>query len=195
MNKRIVFSALPVLLALITGFTTIEKGDRVPDFTAVDENGKPWKLSDHRAAYLVVYFYPAAFTGGCTSQACSYRDYNEAYSKLNAKIVGISGDEHQNLASFKEHHGLNFTLLSDPDGRIAELFGVPTRDGGSIEKAIGGQELVLNRGVTTSRWTFVMDVNGKLIYKAENVSASTDPETVLDFIKTHDSRKSCMPRG
>jgi peroxiredoxin Q/BCP len=194
MKKTIAFFALTVSFVMLSGFTNLEKGDRVPDFTAKDENGKEWKLSDQRSDYLVVYFYPAAFTGGCTKQACSYRDYHQQYENLGATIIGISGDDFQNLGAFKSHHDLNFTLLSDPEGKIAGLFGVPTRDGGSIEKDLDGKTLQLNRGVTSSRWTFVLDVNGKLIYKNEQVSASTDPETVLEFIQTHDSRKSCVPQ-
>jgi len=175
-------------------FPPVEKGDKVPDFSGPDENGKTWRLSDQRAEYLVVYFYPAAFTGGCTTQACSYRDHEADYSKLNASIIGVSGDEFENLGKFKKHHNLNFTLLSDIDGRIAEIFGVPTLDGNSIEKEVDGQTLRLVRGVTTSRWTFVIDSNGKLIYKDNEVSAATDPETVLKFISTYDERKSCVPR-
>jgi len=193
--KRI--SSLSVLITIsfaLFAFPPIDKGDKVPDFSGPDENGKTWRLSDQRAEYLVVYFYPAAFTGGCTAQACSYRDHEADYSTLNASIIGVSGDEFENLGKFKKHHKLNFTLLSDIDGRIAEIFGVPTLDGNSIEKEVDGQTLQLVRGVTTSRWTFVIDSNGKLIYKDNNVSAASDPETVLKFISTHDERKSCVPR-
>jgi peroxiredoxin Q/BCP len=177
-----------------TAFSPIDKGEKAPDFSALDENGQTWKLSDQRADYLVIYFYPAAFTGGCTAQACAYRDHTSEYSGLNAAIVGISGDDHKNLDKFKKHHNLNFTLLSDPEGKIAGLFGVPTRDGRTIEKEVDGQVLQLNRGITTSRWTYVLDANKKVIYKDSEVSARTDPETVLKFIRTHDGRKSCTPR-
>jgi peroxiredoxin Q/BCP len=193
--KRLGYFVIIAIVALATSaYDPVEKGDKVPEFSALDENGDTWKLSDQRADYLVVYFYPAAFTGGCTKQACSYRDHDTEFKLLNASIVGISGDDHQNLGKFKEHHNLNFTLLSDTDGKIAGIFGVPVRDGDSIEKEVGGQTLQLNRGVTTSRWTFVIDVNGKLIYRDSEVSASTDPEKVLKFIGTHDQRKSCVPR-
>lgn len=181
--------AIPVLAS-----GPVEPGQKVPDFSAPDENGKIWSLSEQRADYIVVYFYPAAFTGGCTRQACSYRDHDTQFKLLKTSVVGISGDEAINLRKFKEFHHLNFTLLSDRDGKIAEIFGVPTRDGGSFEKELDGQTLQLERGITASRWTFVIDVNGKLIYKDEDVSAATDPETVLDFIRTYDRRRSCVPR-
>jgi peroxiredoxin Q/BCP len=172
----------------------LKKGDRVPDFTAIDEYGNTWRLSEQRADYLVIYFYPAAFTGGCTKQACSYRDHNTAFNLLNAKVVGVSGDEPENLKAFKAFHHLNFTLLSDADGRVAELFGVPIKNGETIETEVDGKNLQLSRGVTTSRWTFIVDGNGRLVYKDEDVQAETDPEAVLKALKTHDERKSCVQR-
>ena len=194
--KRIAFmSTIASSIFLLAAFSPVEKGGKVPDFSALDENGKTWNLSEQRANYLIIYFYPAAFTGGCTKQACSYRDHEAEYSKLNASVIGISGDEYKNLGAFKSHHNLNFTLLSDVDGKIAELFGVPTGEGKTFETEIEGKTLQLTRGVTASRWTFVVDRNGKLIYKDNDVSAATDPETVLKFITTFEERKSCVPRN
>jgi peroxiredoxin Q/BCP len=193
--KKTTFSLIILLFACnIFASAPLEKGDRVPDFSAIDENGDTWKLSEQRADYFVIYFYPAAFTGGCTKQACSYRDHDAAFKLLNAKVVGISGDDHENLKAFKAFYNLTFTLLSDADGQVAELFGVPTRDGTTIEKEVDGKTLQLSRGVTTSRWTYVVDGNGKLIYKDDEVQAASDPEAVLKALKTHDERKSCVPR-
>jgi peroxiredoxin Q/BCP len=193
MNSIIGITFIGLLLNL-TGLTgSIDIGDSVPDFTVKDEQGKEWKLSDHyRHDYIVLYFYPAAFTGGCTKQACSYRDQGDNFKELNAMVAGVSGDDFENLTLFKEHHSLNFTLLSDPDGRVAEIFGIPIREGGSIEREIEGESLTLDRGVTTSRWTVVVDGRGKLIYRDNNVNASEDSQTVLDFLKEHKSRKSCV---
>ena len=176
-------------------FSPAEKGEKVPDFSGLDENGNTWTLSKQRSEYIVVYFYPAAFTGGCTKQACSFRDHDAEFSKLNATIIGVSGDEYESLGKFKAHHNLNFTLLSDKDGKIAEVFGVPVKEGKTIEKEVDGEMLQLTRSVTTARWTFILDANGKLIYKDSEVSAATDPETVLNFLTTHDERKSCTPRN
>ncbi len=190
------FWFIPVLLLTLNiyALSPLEKGDRVPNFSATDENGNVWELADQRADYLVIYFYPAAFTGGCTKQACSYRDHNLAFGEINAKIIGVSGDDQKNLKAFKEFHNLNFTLLSDADGKIAELFGVPTREGTTIEKEVDGKTLQLSRGVTTSRWTYVVDGNGRLVYKDEDVQAATDPEVVLKALTTHKQRKSCVQR-
>jgi len=190
------FFILPVLLLTLNNYAVspLEKGDKVPGFSSIDENGEAWDLSDQRADYYVIYFYPAAFTGGCTKQACSYRDQNPAFKLLNAQVIGVSGDDHENLNAFKAVHNLNFTLLSDADGKIAELFGVPVRDGATIEKEVDGKTLQLSRGVTTSRWTYVVDRNGKLVYKDDDVQASTDPEVVLKALTTHNGRKSCGQR-
>lgn len=189
---------LALVLFWVSGanaFDPVNKGEKVPDFTAIDENGNEWTLSAQRANYIILYFYPAAFTGGCTRQACSYRDHDTDFRKLNAEVIGISGDEQENLKQFKQHHNLNFTLLSDPDGKIAGLFGVPTREGKTIEQEVDGNMLQLTRGVTTSRWTFVVDGSkGRLIYRDEDVAAATDPESVLQFITTHNERKSCVLR-
>ena len=194
MNSIIGITLISFLINSIGMYKSIEIGDTVPEFTAIDENGKEWKLSDHfRHDYIVLYFYPAAFTGGCTAQACNYRDQNEDFEKLNAMVAGVSGDKYENLAMFKKHHELNFTLLSDPDGKIAEIFGIPVKDGGSIDLDMDGKSFTMERGVTTSRWTVVVDGRGKLIYLDNDVSAASDSKTVLEFLKTHNSRKSCVP--
>ncbi len=194
MKKLLFFIPVLLLTLNIYAASPLEKGDKVPNFSATDESGNVWELSEQRADYLVIYFYPAAFTGGCTKQACSYRDHDKAFGALNAQVIGVSGDDHENLKAFKAFHNLNFTLLSDADGKIAELFGVPTSDGGTIEKEVDGKTLQLSRGVTTSRWTYVIDGNGKLVYKDDDVQAATDPEAVLKVLTTHNERKSCVQR-
>ena len=162
----------------------LEVGDTAPAFKAVDQDGNAWELSDHLdKKYLVVYFYPAAMTGGCTKQACSYRDH-QATGSAEFDVVGISGDAVQSLKYFQIAENLNFTLLSDPDGAIAKAFGVPSRLGeGSIERTVDGKDVTLTRTATTSRWTFVVDSSGKVVYKAPQVKATEDLENVLAFIK------------
>ena len=192
MNNLFLATLTLILMSLSFDDIVLKIGDNVPDFETVDDNGMPWKLSDHlNVNYLVVYFYPAAFTSGCTAQACSYRDLNKELAMLNASVVGISGDEVKNLELFKKEHNLNFTLLSDNRGEIAKIFGVTTKEGGTFDTEAGGQKVQLIRGVTDARWTFIIDRNSKLIYREINVNPTTDPQLVLDFIKLHESRKSC----
>lgn len=193
MKKLFLIILANALMSLCFVDVSLKVGDNVPDFEAVDDQGISWKLYNHlKVNYLVIYFYPAAFTGGCTAQACSYRNLNVELAMMNASVVGISGDEAKNLALFKKEHNLNFTLLSDQSGEIAKIFGVTLNDGGTIDREIGGQKLQLTRGVTTSRWTFIIDGNGKLIYRDNNANASTDSQNVLEFIKMHERRKSCI---
>lgn len=160
-------------------------GDKVPNFKAIADDGSTWKSQKAlKESNLVVYFYPAAMTGGCTKQACAYRDDQDDLSKLNAQVVGVSGDEVQNLELFKMAHNLNFTLLSDPQGEIASLFGVPfTAERRSITREIGGQEYELARDVTTSRWTFVLDRKGRIVYRSTEVNAAEDSKAVMKVLQ------------
>jgi peroxiredoxin Q/BCP len=163
----------------------LDIGDKVKPFKATADNGKTWNSKKVVGKKnLVVYFYPAAMTGGCTKQACAYRDAQDDLSAVDAEVVGISGDAVENLALFKHAHNLNFTLLSDPDGAIARMFGVPIREGEkSIEREIGGTLHTLTRGLTTSRWTFIIDKQGKVIFKSTNVNAAEDSKAVLEALK------------
>lgn len=160
-------------------------GDKVPLFTAFDETNKLWDIKDHIGkGYLVIYFYPAAMTGGCTKQACSYRDSHPEFEKENALVVGISGDEPENLKVFKNAYNLNFPLLSDSKGEIAQKFNVPLGEGSSITREIDGKQLVLKRGVTAKRWTFVINKKGNIIYINQEVDAAKDSEQVLEVLRS-----------
>ena len=162
----------------------VEVGQQAPSFEAKDQDGNLWKLSGHlEKKHVVVYFYPAAMTGGCTKQACAYRDhYKDGETKF--EVVGISGDPVQNLKWFQQAEGLNFTLLSDPDGAIAKAFGVPVKEGEkSITRTVNGEEVVLTRFATAARWTFIIDPEGKVAYRADQVKPLADLESVLEFLQ------------
>lgn len=186
--KRILFSAFLLCSIAFAGTAqdnkVIKIGDKAPAFKATADNGTAWKLNDYAGKkYVVVYFYPAAMTGGCTKQACAYRDSQPAIESANAVVVGVSGDNVEGLKLFKKAENLNFTLLSDESGEIAKSYGVPTRDGGKITKEIDGQSYDLVRGVSASRWTFIIDKKGKIVYKNEQVDAAKDAEAVLAFLR------------
>lgn len=165
--------------------TVVNKGDKVAGFKAMADDGSVWKSKKAlKKSNLVVYFYPAAMTGGCTKQACAYRDDQADLAKLNAQVVGVSGDEVKNLELFKMANNLNFTLLSDPKGEIAGLFGVPFKsERKSIKREIDGQEFDLFRDVTTSRWTFVLDQKGRVVYKSTEVNPEQDSKAVMAVLK------------
>jgi peroxiredoxin Q/BCP len=177
-----------LMMAMVSGVfvaavLAVEVGEQAPRIEALDQNGKNWKLSEQLGGkYLVIYFYPAAMTGGCTKQACAYRDLT-GKGDSSFQVVGISGDPVQNLKWFQASENLNFTLLSDPDGAIAKAFGVPVVSGEkSIKSTVDGQEVELMRSTTAQRWTFIIDPQGKVVYRAEKVNPTEDPEGVLRFL-------------
>jgi len=168
--------------------TPPKTGDPAPSFEATDHNGDPWALSDHTGEHpVVLYFYPAALTSGCTKQACSFRDRMASLNDLEATVVGISGDEVRNLPLFRNAHGLEFTLLSDPDGSVARKFGVPVGDGGTIERTVDGMTHTLRRGATFERWTFIMNRDGKIVYRDTEVTPEKDARSVIQVLKKLDS--------
>lgn len=180
------FLTLLALFSFMTlsSFDEIEVGKKAPLFQAVDSQGKDWNLKDYIGkSYVVLYFYPAAMTGGCTQQACAYRDQMNEFETVNAKVVGISGDNVEGLRAFRESQNLNFDLVSDADGAIAKKYGVPVREGGSIERNISGQAVTLTRGVTISRWTYIINQKGNIIYKKADVNAGQDSSEALAAIK------------
>ncbi len=97
-----------------------ESGDTAPEFTLLDADGKEVSLADYRGRRVVVYFYPAASTPGCTKQACDFRDNLAELNGAGIDIVGISPDKPAKLAKFRDKEGLTFPLLSDPDRATLE---------------------------------------------------------------------------
>jgi len=184
--KKLIFTFLIGVLIASPGFSqnTLQIGDKAPDIKTIADNGAKWKSKKYKGKkFIVVYFYPAAMTGGCTKQACAYRDFQSEIESAEAIVVGVSGDNVQGLKLFKEAYDLNFPLLTDINGEIADKFGVPRRDGGTITKEINGQSFDLVRGVSTSRWTFIIDKKGEIAYINNKVDATKDTEEVLNFIK------------
>jgi thioredoxin-dependent peroxiredoxin len=164
----------------------LEVGDAAPEFSALDDQGDSWKSSEHVGKkILVVYFYPADMTGGCTAQACGYRDHADKLASKDVEVIGVSGDTVANHQAFKKAHQLNFTLLADTKGAIAKQFGVPFNEGEkSVEAMIQGTKQVLTRNVTTKRWTFLIGKDGKVVYKDDSVQAKEDPAKVLAAIES-----------
>jgi thioredoxin-dependent peroxiredoxin len=106
----------------------MEKGDLVADFELLDEDGKPRKLSELAASGpVVLFFYPAAMTYGCTHESCHFRDMKAEFEAVGAQRVGISADQVAKQKQFSEKHAFDYPLLSDPDGKVATQFGVRRR--------------------------------------------------------------------
>eukprot|EP01031_Cornospumella_fuschlensis_P001968 gene1968-2452_t len=103
--------------------TRLEVGSSAPRFTLSDEHGKPVSLADFAGTKVVVYFYPAAGTPGCTTQACDFRDNINSLKSAGYTVLGVSKDPVSALAQFTEDQGLNFPLLSDEDLSVHNAYG------------------------------------------------------------------------
>lgn len=119
-----------------------------PDFTLPDQDGSPVHLADLRGSWVVVYFYPADDTPGCTAESCSFRDSHEDFVDAGARVVGISSDSVSSHRAFADKHGLPFTLLADTDGTVRKAWGV-------------GKTL----GLLPGRVTYVIDPEGVVRHK------------------------------
>ncbi|TVT62877.1 thioredoxin-dependent thiol peroxidase [Amycolatopsis rhizosphaerae] len=139
----------------------LSPGDTAPDFTLVDSEGNKVSLSDFRGRHVVVYFYPAAGTPGCTKQACDFRDNLAELNGAGYQVLGISPDKPEKLAKFVESEQLTFPLLSDPDRSVLTAWGA------FGEKKNYGRVV---QGVIRS--TFVVDPEGKIAKAWYNVRAT-----------------------
>lgn len=177
-------------LSLLGAFALQDKvdlkvGDAAPSFEAPDDTGKAWKSADHVGKKIVVvYFYPASFTGGCTKQACGFRDDMKSFTDKDVEVVGVSGDTVKTQEEFKQHHKLNFTLLADEKGEVGRAFGVPTTVESKVAKVkVDGADKEFTRGATIQRWTFVIGKDGKIAYKNTKVAAAEDSKAVMAVIE------------
>jgi peroxiredoxin Q/BCP len=139
----------------------LSPGDTAPDFTLPDADGKNVSLSDFRGQSVVVYFYPAASTPGCTKQACDFRDNLADLNGAGFQVLGISPDKPAKLAKFIDNEKLTFPLLSDPEKTVLKEWGA------FGEKKNYGKVI---QGVIRS--TFVIDADGKIDKALYNVRAT-----------------------
>lgn len=139
----------------------LSEGDPAPDFTLPDSTGKPVSLSDYRGRTVVVYFYPAASTPGCTKQACDFRDNLAELNEAGFDVVGISPDKPAKLAKFAADESLNFPLLSDENRTVLSTWGAY------------GEKQSYGRTITgVIRSTFVVDPDGRIAKALYNVRAT-----------------------
>ena len=139
----------------------LEVGQSAPDFTLTDAGGAPWTLSEHRGRSVVVYFYPAAATPGCTTQACDFRDSLASLAGAGYDVVGVSPDGPEALASFAEAEHLTFPLLSDPDHAVLEAYG-----------AWGEKSMYGRTSTGVLRSTVVVDPEGSVALAQYGVKAT-----------------------
>jgi peroxiredoxin Q/BCP len=139
----------------------LSPGDDAPDFTLADDTGGSVSLKDLRGQKVIVYFYPAAMTPGCTTQACDFTDSLDSLKAAGYEVVGISKDKPEKLAKFRERDSLTIRLLSDPDLSVLKAWGAYGL------KKLYGKEV---EGVIRS--TFVVDEKGKIELAQYNVKAT-----------------------
>ena len=141
--------------------TRLSPGDPAPDFTLPDADGNDVALRDYRGRKVIVYFYPAASTPGCTKQACDFRDNLAELNGAGIDVLGISPDKPAKLAKFRDAQSLTFPLLSDPDKTTLEAYGA------FGEKTMYGKKVT---GVIRS--TFLIDADGNVEVAQYNVRAT-----------------------
>ncbi|MFT2818013.1 thioredoxin-dependent thiol peroxidase [Leifsonia sp. A12D58] len=145
----------------MTDSTRLAAGDTAPQFTLTDQDGNHVSLSDFSGQKVVVYFYPAAMTPGCTTEACDFRDNLSSLKSAGYQVLGISKDAPAKLKKFQERDGVNFPLLSDEDLTVHNAYGAWG------EKNLYGK---LVTGVLRS--TFVIDASGTIQLALYNVKAT-----------------------
>ena len=140
---------------------SLEAGSPAPDFTLPDKDGNAHALSDYRGQKVILYFYPAASTPGCTTQACDFRDNMASLQGAGYVVLGLSKDKLPALQKFAENENLGFPLLSDEDLTVHNAYGA------FGEKSMYGKTVM---GVIRS--TFVVDESGLLVHALYNVKAT-----------------------
>ena len=146
----------------------VEEGKAAPDFELTSDSGDTVKLSELRGKPVVLYFYPKDDTPGCTTQACAIRDSYDDFGERGAIVLGVSPDSETSHVKFKQKYGLPFTLLADPDHRVADEYGT------WVEKKNYGKTYM---GIERS--TFLIDSAGKVTKVMRRVKPDTHAEEVL----------------
>ena len=161
----------------------LKVGDAAPDFTALGSEGEEISLRDFRGRKLVLYFYPKDDTPGCTAQACSLRDHNKEIAALGAAVLGVSTQNQQSHQRFRDKYRLNFPLLADTDGRVAQAYGALGRGlFGLVRKALG----------FASRITFIIDEQGRIAHIIDRPDCPNHAAEVLRTIEQAGSKKQTL---
>jgi peroxiredoxin Q/BCP len=149
----------------------VEPGKKAPAFTLNDQEGKSHKLSDYAGQPVVLYFYPKDDTPGCTAETCSFRDNLPRFKKGEVVVLGVSILDEKSKAKFAAKYNVNFPLLADADHDVAEKYGVWQ------EKSRYGRKYM---GI--ARTTFLIDRQGKVARRWDNVKVDGHTEEVLDAV-------------
>lgn len=151
---------------------TLKEGDKAPDFELEDGDGNKARLLDFKGKKVVLYFYPKDDTPGCTKEACDFRDNLEKLKRSNVEVLGVSNDDSESHAKFKNKYHLNFRLLADVDKKVSQAYRIYE------EKEKFGKKYW---GITRS--TFVIDENGRIKKTFYRVDPEMHIEEVLHAVK------------
>ena len=149
----------------------LEIGSKAPDFTLPDQNGEAHSLSDYLGQKVILYFYPKDMTSGCTKQACGFAELYPQFRENGAVILGVSRDSVASHKKFEEKYGLPFTLLSDPELKVIQAYGVWQ------EKKNYGK---VTMGVV--RTTYLIDEQGLIEKALDKVKAADNPSQMLESL-------------
>ncbi len=152
---------------------TLAEGDKAPDFTAHDQNGKAVSLSDFKGKTVILYFYPKDDTPGCTAQACNLRDNYEILTAQGYEVIGVSVDDEKSHKKFESKYQLPFTLIADNDQTIVNLYGV-----------WGEKNMYGKTYMGTNRTTFIINTEGVISHIIKKVDTKNASEQVLDLLKS-----------
>ncbi|PPF45893.1 thioredoxin-dependent thiol peroxidase [Pseudoclavibacter sp. AY1F1] len=150
----------------------LEPGASAPDFTLTDQDGSSVSLSDYRGKRVILYTYPEAFTPGCTAEACDFRESDTPLRAAGYTILGISSDEPEKLAEFRDAEHLDFTLLSDADHKVQTAYG-----------AYGERNKYGRVAVGPIRSTFVINEAGSIVHALYNVRAAGHVARILKLLE------------
>jgi peroxiredoxin Q/BCP len=150
----------------------LSEGQKAPEFSANDQNGKSVSLSNFAGKSIILYFYPKDDTPGCTAEACSFRDNYESLLAEGFEVLGVSTDDEKSHLKFISKHNLPFSLIADTEKKIVEAYGV------WVEKNMYGKKYM---GV--SRKTFIIDKNGMIRKIIDKVDTKNSSAQVLEVLK------------
>ena len=149
----------------------LKEGEKAPDFTAKDQNGKTVSLSDFKGKTVILYFYPKDDTPGCTAEACDFRDNYQSLQGKGYQVIGVSTDDEKSHKKFETKYSLPFPLIADADKQIVEAYGV------WVEKSMYGKTYM-----GTARTTFIIDGDSIIKKIIDKVDTKHSSQQVLDLV-------------
>lgn len=150
----------------------LDEGTSAPDFELKDQDGKIHRLSEYIGQYVVLYFYPKDMTPGCTKEACSFRDDMQEYKSKGVKVIGVSTDGVDSHKKFADRHNLNFTLLSDPDKKVVNLYQV-----------YGEKKFMGRTFMGIKRMTYLIDKDGMISKAFPKVDVKMHSKEILEELE------------